>query len=332
MQNSYQYTLEKGSRKFICPNCDSKRKTFTRIIDTNSGDYLPIEYGRCDREVKCGYFHTPYHDNYAKENGQKIFSNHQAEERKQTYLPNGVLKFSMQNYGQNSFIKNLENIGKYPLPIEDINKVIGLYRLGTVPYGYMRGACTFPFIDKQNNIRAIQAKTFNDLNHTVHTNFVHSIINNKLKEKNSQIPYWLEQYQKNESFVSCLFGEHLLNKYPNSTIGLVEAPKTAIYSTLYFGFPDLPGNLIWLAVFNKSSLKVDKLKAIEGRNIIVYPDIDAQNDWQQLFDDYQKQGFRGNVQFSNLLIDYSKEKLLPKGADLADMLEMFDWRDFRNKL
>ena len=52
------------------------------------------------------------------------------------------------------------------------------------------------------------------------------------------LPNWLTPYKKNESKVSCLFGEHLLSKYPHNPIALVEAPKTAIYSTLYFGTPE----------------------------------------------------------------------------------------------
>ena len=44
----YQYTLEKGSVKYYCPNC--KAKTFVKYIDTETGEYLPEQYGRCDRE------------------------------------------------------------------------------------------------------------------------------------------------------------------------------------------------------------------------------------------------------------------------------------------
>ena len=52
----YRYSLEKTSKKFPCPRCG--RRTFTRVIDGQTGVYLPDEVGRCDREIKCGYSRT----------------------------------------------------------------------------------------------------------------------------------------------------------------------------------------------------------------------------------------------------------------------------------
>lgn len=54
----FKFTLEKGSKKFTCPNCGVKNK-YRRIIDNETGDYAPFEFGRCDRENSCGYFRKP---------------------------------------------------------------------------------------------------------------------------------------------------------------------------------------------------------------------------------------------------------------------------------
>ena len=62
--NDYRYTLEKGSRKHLCPACG--KKTFVRYIDTDTGNYLPEQYGRCDREDNCRYHVNPYEDNFYK--------------------------------------------------------------------------------------------------------------------------------------------------------------------------------------------------------------------------------------------------------------------------
>lgn len=53
----YRYTFDKGSKKFICPNCS--KKTFVKFIDTGTGNYLPDDFGKCDREKNCRYFKAP---------------------------------------------------------------------------------------------------------------------------------------------------------------------------------------------------------------------------------------------------------------------------------
>jgi hypothetical protein len=60
----HRYSLEKGSKKHHCPDCN--KKTFVLYIDTETGDYLPEQYGRCDRESNCSYHLNPYLDGYAK--------------------------------------------------------------------------------------------------------------------------------------------------------------------------------------------------------------------------------------------------------------------------
>ena len=106
--------------------------------------------------------------------------------------------------------------------------------MGTVKNGYRKGAITFPFIDIQNKVRAIQVKQFDETNHTNGTDFLHSIIEKHCTRNNNPLPEWLQAYNKNETKVSCLFGEHLLNRYKRNPVAIVEAPKTAVYCWLYF--------------------------------------------------------------------------------------------------
>lgn len=56
MNINYKYLLDPSPKKFVCPQCHKKR--FVRFVDGN-GNYLPDEYGRCDREENCGYFNIP---------------------------------------------------------------------------------------------------------------------------------------------------------------------------------------------------------------------------------------------------------------------------------
>lgn len=54
---AFKYSLDKSSKKQICPNCN--KKTFVLYINTESGEYLPTDFGRCDREQNCNYHKAP---------------------------------------------------------------------------------------------------------------------------------------------------------------------------------------------------------------------------------------------------------------------------------
>jgi hypothetical protein len=53
----FRYSLDKSSKKNICPNCN--KRTFVFYVDTEKGKYLPPEFGRCDREQNCNYHKAP---------------------------------------------------------------------------------------------------------------------------------------------------------------------------------------------------------------------------------------------------------------------------------
>ena len=58
---NYKYILEpyKGQNtRYTCPSCGHK-KVFVRYIDTETGEHLGEDIGRCGREVKCGYHKKP---------------------------------------------------------------------------------------------------------------------------------------------------------------------------------------------------------------------------------------------------------------------------------
>lgn len=351
--NEYRYKLEKGSRKHFCPACQKKR--FVRYIDTNTGEYLPEQYGRCDREANCPQqeYNNPYKDGYAKmiwEQEQKVTGVTKVTVPKQKYFftqpkpqpePEPVFfdfqtfKQTLGNYDKNVFIQNLLCRVPFPFEADEITKVIHLYRLGTVANGYRTGAITFPFIDTKNNIRAIQVKQFDETNHTTGTDFLHSIIEKHHTRNSKPLPEWLEAYTKQEKRITCLFGEHLLSKYPTNPVALVEAPKTAVYGTLYFGLPETPEAFIWLAVYNKSSFTFDKMKALKGRFVYVFPDLSKDGntfkEWETKAKEFESRLPGTRFIFSDLLEQAAPETDKSEGNDLADFLIKLDWRPFREQ-
>ena len=344
MNTEHRYTLEKGSKKHACPDC--AKKCFVRYIDTETSDYLPEQYGRCDRESKCSYHLNPYKDGYTKmiqgqEQGKQTGWKPQRLKRKKkpkqkmAFIPVEVFNHTCAGYEKNVFIQNLLTRVAFPFQVQDVEKVISLYHLGTIQNGYRTGANTFPFIDIDNNVRAVQVKQFNEANHTISTDFLHSIIKKHHTRKNKALPEWLEAYDKNETKVSCLFGEHLLNKYPYRPVALVEAPKTAVYSVLYYGFPEQIGSLLWLAVYNLSSLNLNKCKALKGRNVYLFPDLSKDGKAFELWSNKAKQiqmHLQGTYfQVSDLLEQLAPEQDKEQGRDIADYLIKQDWQQFRTQ-
>lgn len=343
--NAYRYTLDKSSKKFICPACHKKR--FVRYIDTYTNEYLPEQYGRCDREADCRYHLNPYSDGYAKlinekENGKPtnykyrnfIYNKPEIKPESQiTYFDFDTFNQTLKGYEKNVFIQNLLCNTPYPFDVSDIEKVIGMYGLGTITEGYMAGAVTFPFIDKNGNVRTIQVKQFDKENHTINTNFLHAIIEKDYIRNKKELPEWLRLYLKNEKKVTCLFGEHLLSKYPNNPIALVEAPKTAIYGTLYFGFPENENDLLWLAVYNKSSFSFDKIISLKGRFVYVFPDLSKDGntfkEWKEKANEFEQRLNDTQFEVFYLLERIASETDKIKGYDIADFLIKQDWREYR---
>lgn len=303
--NEYKYSLEPGSKKYQCPRCN--KKTFVRYVDNETRNYLSSEFGRCDRESKCGYQNKPK----AKSDWMPLIP---YTKPKLTFIPNNVLQETLKGYEKNIFIQNLlKEFEDY-----EIENVVSQYYLGTVQNGYRAGAITFPFIDIKGNTRTIQVKQFDQANHTTGTDFLHSIIEKYYTKNKKPVPEWLTEYKKNEKKVSCLFGEHLLSKYPNKDIALVEAPKTAVYASLHFE------NFNWLAVYNLSSFSFDKLKALQGKTVFVFPDLSKDGktfkEWQTKAKQFEERLTGTKFIFSDFLEQFASDKDKTEGKDIADYL------------
>lgn len=346
--NSYRFVLEKTSKKHRCPSCSKNR--FVRYVDMETGACLPDHFGRCDREVSCAYHLNPYKDGYHKEIEHEKLSAHgikrssmlrfqpewkHSVNTSRSYIPRDVLKQTLSGYEHNTFIQNLLHRHPYPFAAKDIEMAVSLYYLGTVCNGYMKGAITFPFIDSNGMVRTIQVKQFDQHNHTTATDFLHAMIARHHAKVNRPLPGWLQAYQKNEKKVSCLFGEHLLKKYVNNPVALVEAPKTAIYGSLYFGFPWESNSLLWLAVYNLSSLNLEKCQALKGRRVLLFPDLSKEGRafdlWNKRAKELEETLSGTEFLMSDFLEKHAHSEGRLKGYDLADYLIKHDWRLFRSQ-
>lgn len=124
-----------------------------------------------------------------------------------------------------------------------------------------------------------------------------------------------------------------MKKYPHNPVALVEAPKTAILGTLFFGLPENETSPLWLAVFNLSSLKYKKVKSLEGRKVFLYPDLSKDGSsfdlWNKKAQEFNSVNSNMNFRTSKFLEERATPEEKERGLDLADYLVRFDWRRFR---
>lgn len=329
----YLASLERGSKKHRCPQCG--RKTMHRFLNNRTGEYFPEQYGRCDRVNNCAYYLSPYKDGYINSLKTEYKPAAPIPPRKPVCIPTDEVLNRINGFELNTFIRNLSENIPYPFELSALREVIKLYSLGTITTGYMAGSVCFPFIDIGKSVRAIQCKTFDETNHTANTDWLHSIIERHHKEKGTEPPSWLPAYLDNEIKVSCLFGEHLLSRYPKNPVALVEAPKTAIIATLYYGLPTNENNLLWLAVGSLSYLTLNRCKVLKNRNVFLFPDLSPDRKAFDLWDiranEFNEVIPGATFETVNTLEKYATDADRAAGADIADMLTKFDWRTFRHK-
>ena len=352
---NFKYTLDKGSKKFICPNC--RKKSFVRYVDNETDNYLADNYGRCDRESKCGLHQSPPRGKKAflisflsiqdvspiaikavDENGGISFiPKSQVLERIKNdcwvtewylkkegirYLGNESKYFNSNNapiinivsaaivepekpsfhsltlidqlFHEKGVKDNLRFYLESIFPKAEVFQAMQNYFL-TGTNHYWRDATVFWQIDHKEQVHAGKIMLYN------------RSTGRRVKEPYSHIN-WMHNAIKEPDFVlrQCLFGLHRINEDYDKKVAIVESEKTAIIMSIIV--PDV----IWLATGAKNGLKLDKLKPLKHREIVLYPDKGEYEAWQKVAT--EATGSRFKISVSNLLEDTELEP----GADLAD--------------
>ncbi|MEJ7860732.1 MAG: DUF6371 domain-containing protein [Pyrinomonadaceae bacterium] len=290
--------------RHACPNCNSKG-VFVRY-QNESGEYLSFDVGRCNRESKCGYHYKPkqyFADNPSSSKFVKTRAGKSQQIKTQTltekpksfdYIAPEHLKATLSHYDRNAFVQFLFDL--FPDCSEEIQDVLKMYFVGT----YEDYTC-FPQIDRLNRICKAKLIKFNPATgRRLKGKFDTSSLVRKLKLK--------EDFNYKQIF----FGEHLLPKYPNKPVAVVESEKSAIIASLCF--PEF----IWLGSNSKTWLKTERLKRLGKRQIILYPDADGFEFWQSIAREAQRQG--STIKISNLIESHATSEQKANGYDLADYL------------
>ncbi len=308
-----------------CPSCSIPR-SFTRYIDAETGAHLPAEYGRCNRESKCGYDCSPYARPAAggpslaaqwSRSGHSIgpavtFRPLSVPAAPALTIPTDLFRASLSHYQDNALARLLEE----RFGSEVTNDLLARFRLGTSTF--WSGACVFWLIDPQGRVRGGQVVLYDETGHTVklpkrHTTWVHTALKKACQQRGEQLPAWWSQYDQTGLKSPCLFGLPQLNTEPRrKPVAIVESAKTAILATPHFP------NFIWMATMGLSYLTPERLEPLRGRRVVLFPDAGAFAQWNRKAEALRRSGF--DITVSHELEQRATPAERQAGLDLADVI------------
>lgn len=265
------------------------------FLDSETGERME-NYGRCDRESKCGFFYHPSKDGFQNSKSSTVLY-HSTYEFFPSLHKNDLVELSM-NY-HNNFLKYL----RFLLGNLKAKEVQEKYKIGTLPE--FNNGTIFWQIDEQKKVKAGKViQYFETGKRTKNITWMHQF----LKSKNAISDYNLSQ---------CLFGLHLIIEDKSSIIALVESEKTACIMSIIF--PDF----LWLSCGAKGEFKLKKLEPIKHRKIVAYPDCEIQKNGSTTYQEWNRkaEGFNANgfdIYVSDLIEKTTTNQQKKDGIDIAD--------------
>lgn len=275
----YKWQLRKGSKKDICPAC-GQRRFVPYVLAADGVTLAGAEYGRCDREQSCGYHRYP--------NGEKVVAGEMPKVE-----PKEMLRYTgkLNDTPPADFHLFLAEC----LTFTDALVAINDYHIDGID-----GKVIWWQIDRDGVVR---------------TGKVMKYLANGHRDKTDTFPVtWAHKYAKlkrdfkGEELQQCLFGEHLLVRYPDKPVCVVESEKTAVVMSRIY--PDQ----VWIATGGSQGIKSEeRLVPLRGRKVLLVPDNGQYWNWLRVAEKY------GWLCYEGL------EKDAPfEGADILDIIEQIN--------
>ncbi|MCQ2242796.1 MAG: DUF6371 domain-containing protein [Bacteroidaceae bacterium] len=330
----HRFILPKKGVKHTCPYCGS-RKSFRRYVDATTGLELSDNCGICDHKNRCGANYPPRelfrdHPELRPDDMSRDYPNVGRGFPSRDYpqvgrgfpsrdsgfiRANGSQMFALQSneYHQTEFFpfewaekatSRESTFSRWfmqlPYAEETKRKVLAEYYVGgtekdIVVRGVNYGpAAIFWMIDEQERVHDAKLIAYKGDGHRAEGwgNSIRSIC-----EKTKKGPQ-LEQTEK------VLFGLHLINRYPDKVVCIVESEKSALICACHY--PDY----VWLATGGCGNLQPQKLQPLMNRTIVVYPDSGEYHKWSERM----KESGHRQYTIVNLLERYDPN------TDIADVI------------
>lgn len=315
-----RYTLEKysGSRsRYTCPKC-GRRGQFTRYIDLETGCYVGDNVGICNRRDKCGYHLTPWQAKPLVALDYEPRLRVKKSNKPQLYTPPvevvtpsaseictidpKIMQHSL-SLPPSPYMVWLESIVG-----ADVAGVIKrLYNIGSTE----DGRTVFWQVDAQNRVRTGKVMRYDPAT------------GKRIRDGTKGNCDWMHSILKREGILSndwtltqCLYGENLtaLNLDTTFPIAIVESYKTAhICASLLTDY-------IWTSVDNINGLTAQRLSALAGRKVVLFPDAGAGHKlWSERSATLARE-VGCTVKVSDWLLTKATPEMLADGADIADAL------------
>lgn len=259
----YKWMLRKGGKKERCPQC-GKMRFVPFVLTADPSVKAGEEYGRCDREQSCGYFRYPGGEVKVDSDREYI-----PEPPKEPILFPSDLAFRDCVTVRNSLFLAYSSI----VGVGTLKNMMNAYHCGTGGHG----ECIYYQYDG-THVRTAKAILYGKDGH-------------RLKTEDGGLPVWwlhkspaLRQYTAGHELKQCFFGQHLLSRYPNAKVYVVEAEKTAVMMAA----TDKCGKgRLWIACGGSQMLKgaID-LMPLMGRDVYLVPDDGQFWNWKRTADAY----------------------------------------------
>ena len=295
----YKYSLFRGSRKWICPECG--RKTFVCYVDEEN-NVLHESVGRCDREQKCQYHYTP--KQYFSDNGW-MDEAHQPKRRpviavqpQPSFVAPDILKQSLGFYRSNRLVAYLDNLFNQDI----VSCMIYDYFIGTSDH--WPGSTVFWQVDYYGKIHGGKVMLYNSHN------------GKRVKEPFNHVS-WVHKVMGMEDFnlSQCLFGEHLLRKKTGAVVVIVESEKSAIMLS------GILQGCVCLAVGGCQNLTPKICASLKGRDVLLLPDNGKFQEWSE-------KGSLLTMCRQVTIADVMEHRARNEGDDVADLIPLRDEADW----
>lgn len=282
----FRYSLT-NKDKITCPSCKEAKK-LSRYYDNKNDCYLSEIYGRCDREISCGYHFAPKKNAPLKVQGKVV------EEKKKEYniIPKEYLTKSLEHSGEDKLSKFLV-------------KTFGIRAVGTLnkyfvgSSTYFDGDSTIFWQVASDGVRAGKIMQYTEegkrkkVGKKSLTSWVHYVLYGKDKFNIEQV----------------FFGNHL--PHVGKTVVIVESEKTAIICDMFFK----NSNYVFMASGMLRGLHKYKFEHLKGyKEIVLIPDFGkASTIWKEICIELGIHKVRVTTQFD-------KVEGMKEGDDLSDAI------------